>query len=366
MAGVPARDPDALLAGHAPGDRQEVQHEAEDSCPAVRDREGPPDELGHERLERVLELGRRSLVVRELRLEREVAEAAREDAAVGDLLPVVEAVAAVVGAREDALAERLGRDHLSAGRDDQSLDRAEEPAGIPVGGDEHLGVFDLVERADAALLPDLDSGLGRGDRESAHPPRRLQGGIARVEDRGREAAADRLLDPFGREAVLTEELVLDPEGLLLLVVAGEPETARATEGVSRERLEPIERMLGQLPEAAGVRPADHFDGDVVRGRSAAKSEAPVPSARASGNLARVVEPDSESRLRQLERRGAAGDPAPDDHGVGRPVQRARRDRRCRLVQPVAGPAQRRNEVAFASGTKARLPTSLTLLSVLYA
>jgi hypothetical protein len=69
----------------------------------MRRHDRPADQVGHEALERRLDGGRRLFAGRELVVERGVAEAAREDAPVLALLPVVEAVAAVVGAVEQPL-----------------------------------------------------------------------------------------------------------------------------------------------------------------------------------------------------------------------------------------------------------------------
>ena len=83
--------------------------------------------------------GRRAsmhLLVRELGVQRDVAEAARDDAPVGPLVPVVEAVPPVVRDLEEQLVDRLGRDHLAARRDDEPLELAEEAARIAVGRDD--------------------------------------------------------------------------------------------------------------------------------------------------------------------------------------------------------------------------------------
>ena len=144
VAGVAAGDPDRALAGDTPDDGQEVQHQPEQPCPAVVDPQRAADELGDERFERALDVRRRHLVGRELVLERRVAEPTGEDAPVRRLLPVVEAVPAVVRAVEDPLGQRLGGDHLAAGRDDQPLDLAQQAARVAVGGDEDEVGVDVV------------------------------------------------------------------------------------------------------------------------------------------------------------------------------------------------------------------------------
>ena len=103
MARVAAGDPHAALAWDASDNGHEVQHQPEQARPAVVDTERAADELGDKRLERALDVRGRDLVGRELFLERRVAEAAGEDASVRSLLPVIEAVPAVMWAIEDPL-----------------------------------------------------------------------------------------------------------------------------------------------------------------------------------------------------------------------------------------------------------------------
>jgi len=66
----------------------------------MRDLDGMSHELRHECVQRVLNRLRDRLVGGELRLERDIAEAAGEDPPVPRLLPVIEAVASVVRAVE--------------------------------------------------------------------------------------------------------------------------------------------------------------------------------------------------------------------------------------------------------------------------
>jgi hypothetical protein len=86
---------------------------------------------------------------RELRVEGDVAEAAGDDAAVEPLVPVVEAVPAVVRDLEQHLLDRLRRDHLATRRDDQALELAEQPTGIAVRWRRPYVRVDLVDRADS-------------------------------------------------------------------------------------------------------------------------------------------------------------------------------------------------------------------------
>jgi hypothetical protein len=78
-----------------------------------------------------------------------------------------------------------------------------------------------------------------------------------------------------------------------------------------------------------------------------------------------VKPDPEPRPGKGECGRATRHAAADDHDVGCAVEPPSRNRRRWLVQPVgvAG-SQPRREVAFFSGTKARLPSSLTPLTEL--
>src|SRR5207302_5326199 len=115
---VAAGYPRPLVPRLAPHDRHEVGHEAEQACPAMRHDDRPADQVRDETLERALDLGRRLLARRELVVEVRVAEAAGEDPPILALLPVVEAVTAVVRAVEEPLGDRLAGDHLSACRDD--------------------------------------------------------------------------------------------------------------------------------------------------------------------------------------------------------------------------------------------------------
>jgi hypothetical protein len=125
VARVAAGHPHAVLTRDAADDRQEVHDEAEQPRPAVVDSQRTADQLGDERRQRSLDRRRGRLVGRELLVQRRVAEAAGEDPAVGRLLPVVEPVPAVVREVEEPLRDRLGRDHLTSGGDDQTLDLAE-------------------------------------------------------------------------------------------------------------------------------------------------------------------------------------------------------------------------------------------------
>ena len=144
-----------------------------------------------EPLERALHDRRRHLVGRELGVERDVAEAAGDDPAVRPLMPVVEAVPAVVRDLEQHLLDRLGRDHLAPRRDDETLELAEEAARVSVGRDDDGRRARVVDRADARVLVDLDARLRGAPREAANEPSRLEHAVRRVEERCRVAPGER-------------------------------------------------------------------------------------------------------------------------------------------------------------------------------
>src|SRR5947208_16316157 len=127
MTRVPRGDPDALLAWKGARERHPVGGGAEDARPTVRDLRQPADELAREALEALLDSRRQRLLARVLGLEIGVAAAADHEPAVRELLPVVVAVAAVMGTRIEPLAERLRRDHLVAHRRDRAVELGHEP-----------------------------------------------------------------------------------------------------------------------------------------------------------------------------------------------------------------------------------------------
>src|SRR4029079_17916920 len=148
----------------------------------------------------------------ELRVERDVAEPAGNDSAVEPLVPVVEPVATVVRDLEEHLLDRLGRDHLATGRDDESLELAEESARVSVSGDHDRVGEDVVERRNARVLVDLDTGPGGTLGDAANELGRLQNAVGRMEERSRIALqwSCQLLAPLGREAGRPQRLVLVP------------------------------------------------------------------------------------------------------------------------------------------------------------
>ena len=211
------------------------------------------------------------------------------------------------------------------------------------------------------MLVDLGTRLGGENGKAPHPASRLERRVAWVEDRCAEAAPQRLLDPLRREPVGAQGFVLDRELVALLVVGAETEAARSASGVACEPDETVERLLGLAPVGAGGVAPDRLDGDVIGRRAAAQREAAVAAACPAGDLARVVQADLQAGLGERERGRTAGHTPADDDRVGTPLDAPLRDRRRGLVEPVAG---QRSAFTFASGTKARLPTSLIPFTVL--
>ena len=88
----------------------------------------------------------------------------------------------------------------------------------------------------------------------------------------------------------------------------------------------ISRRAGSAPSSAAR--------SVVRQRRAAQREAAVASARAAGDLARLVQAHAHAALGERQRARAAGDAAADDGDVGASVEARRAAARAGLVEPV--------------------------------
>ena len=97
------------------------------------------------------------------------------------------------------------------------------------------------------------------------------------------------VDPLDGEAVGLKGRVLRLELVPLGWVGCQAEAADAAERVTCERLEPVERALGELPEQACALGAELGAGAVVRPGCAAEREASVPAARAAGDFTRLVQ-----------------------------------------------------------------------------
>ena len=222
-------------------------------------------------LERTLDPRRRLLRGCELRVEVEVAEAAREDAPVRILVPVVEAVAAVVRHRKEALGHRLGGDHLAARRDNQPFELAEQAARIAVRRDDDGRRLELTEVVYPRVLAKLRAGVRSRGGEPPHEARRLQHSVRGVEERAREAACQRLrqrVAPLGLEPVLPQGGELLAQLVALLLVGREPQAADAPKGVAAELFHPVDVALGEAPVVGCLLGAEPVARAVVRHRAA--------------------------------------------------------------------------------------------------
>src|SRR6266508_1356309 len=316
---VAACDPDAFAARDLADDGEKVEHEPEDPRPAVRDLDGLADQSRDELFQCALNRRRRLLVGRELRVKRIVAEPTGEDPSVLELLPVVEAVPAVMRTLEEPLLDRRRGEHLSARRDDQPFEGTQEPARITVGRDDYALRLEPVERRNALPLAKLDACLRCFHRDPAHGESRLQRRVARVKDPGREASCEQRGEPVAPlrlETVFSERVVLAPKLVALVVVGGDAEAAGPPQRVAGAPGQALEGFLGQLPvlsRALGAHPHTRL---VVRRRSATEGEAAVAPARAARYLARVVDADVQPGTRQRQRTRAAGHACADDLDVG--------------------------------------------------
>ena len=278
------------------------------------------------------------LVCRELGVERDVAEASRDDAAVLLLVPVVEAVAPVVWHLEEALRDRLGRDHLPAGRDDQPLDRAEQPARIAVGADDDGGAVELLERLDARVLADLDARL----RCEAASRRTQRAGWSTPSGRWRSAAVKRPASGGSKPSIHS---AAKPAATRASYSARSSSRSSSSTAI---RSEPTRRKAS--PASASIVSiacsvhaiiararllADRLRGDVERGGHAAQRKAAVAAARSLGHLARVVDPDALACLCEPQRRRATRHAGADDDDFG-VVDGDAGTRRRRLAEPVGG------------------------------
>ena len=181
----------------------------------------------------------------------------------------------------------------------------------------------------------------RRARPAPHPPRRLQGGVAGVEDGSREPLPDppgELVPPLGCEPVLDERVVLAPDLVPLLVVRGQAQAARP----ARTRRPALEHVRERVLSPAPVRPrgvgAHPIAGDVVSHRTAAQGEAAVAAARPGCDLARLVHAHAAPPAGERERASEAGDAAADDRDVDRALCADARRELVRLEEPVGGHA----------------------------
>ena len=96
-----------------------------------------------------------------------------------------------------------------------------------------LGV-ELLERGDAVVLRERDTGLGGRGREPLDEARRLDRAVWRMEDRAAEVRPEmvQLVAPLGGEAVLAQRLVLRSDLDSLLVVGRKPQAAAASKRIA--------------------------------------------------------------------------------------------------------------------------------------
>ena len=156
--------------------RQVVGREADDARPAVLDGRGGADVLAQQPLEVGLHRGGGRGLGRPLRLAADVAAAAQRDAAVGQLLPVVEAVARVDRARHRDVVGRRGGQHLQAGRAHPSGERRHQVLEAAVDRDQHAPA-----RGDGAAPPCAPTAASPGTGLS--PCRRAPAARAAVGER---------------------------------------------------------------------------------------------------------------------------------------------------------------------------------------
>ena len=149
-------------------------------------------------------------------------------------------------------------------------------------------------------------------------------GVVRMEERARETAGQRLgqlVAPLRREAVLAQRLVLRAQ-LVTLVVAGEPETARAPDRVAAELGHAVDVSLRQPPVLRRRVVAEPLARAVVCHRPAAEGKATVAAAGAGGDRARLVQTHALAGSRERERCRHTRDAAADDLDIGRTGKRS--------------------------------------------
>ena len=279
------------------------------------------------------------LLGRELVLDRHVPEATGDDTTVRPLVPVVEAVPSVVRDLEVQVRDRLGGDHLTARRDDQPLERAEQPARVPVRRDDDGLRAGVGRRLDTRVLVNLDAGSRRNSRNPAHEAGGLQNSVGRMEDRRRIPAVERrleLVEPLCVESVLSEGRELGKKLVAFLVVGRQSEAAGQPEGVPGDLRQVGHGGLAPAPELPRSLPTDGVDDDRVRRGTSSQSKTAVPPARPACDLPRVVEADPKTRLGQRQRARAARDAATHDGDVRRTVELRTRQGVVRLHEPVRG------------------------------
>ena len=123
-------------------------------------------ELADEGVDVALDDGRHRLFVGLLGPGIGVAPPADDEAAVRQLVPVVEAAARVVRRLESPCGERLGRDDLPSRRLDDHVELGHQPARVAVGRDDDGVGTRVLEPLEPVTFDELGAGLGREARDT--------------------------------------------------------------------------------------------------------------------------------------------------------------------------------------------------------
>ncbi len=318
MARVAAGDPDVLAARHRPDERLQIRRRAPDARPPVRHPRPGADELLGELLDLRLHELRRRLHIGLLGGQGHVAATADHEPAIRQLMPVVETAAGIVRPLVPAFRQRLGDQHLTARRADDTGELGQEPRREPIPcHDDDVG-SELVD-ADRLALAHVGPCRRCVRGETPDPARGLERPVGRVVDRAGVERVERRsqsIDPFDGEPVLLQRIVLAPQRLALRLVDGKPQAADAPECVARELGQPVERPLGELHQPPGVLCTQQTAGLVVRRRRAAQRESTVAAAGAARDLARLVEPDAHTALGEGQSARAPGHATADHRHLG--------------------------------------------------
>ena len=129
-----------------------------------------------------------------------------------------------------------------------------------------------------------------------------------------------------------QSFVLQADVVTLFVVGRKSKAACAAKGIAGSSFELVESRFGALPQLLGRLGAVRFAGDVITGCPTAEREAPVASARALGDSARIVHPYAQAAARECECARNTGDAGADDRDIDVAL-RPRLDRARRLVEP---------------------------------
>ena len=322
---VAGGDPDAVAAGHPPGERQHVRRRAPDPGPAVRhprQRRRPARRRARRARAWIAAVVSSTSCHSASMLDvAEAAErrAARRAAAASSRSRGARSAAGRRGARRAARVD----DHLPARRPDQLVELGQRARAVkPSVATTTSG----PRRARRRRRHGSPSTISAPASAACAASRRTQraGWIApspRVDDRAGEEPVERrrtLVDPLGREAVLAQRVVLGLGSPALLLVGGEPEAAAPPQRVRRRvaRIRSSARSVQRQSRRARSRPMLSRASYVALG-AAAEREAAVAPARAAGDLACLVHAHAEPALREAQRAGAARDAGADDDHVDR-------------------------------------------------